>query len=99
MTTIVVLLSFPLKAKAEWYVIGHSDSGPIYLNDNSVYIQNELRTAEVRYVGFGRAVFVVNCDTNYYYIQSNEGRGKDYAAPGTVAGIVAEEVCDRYHRR
>ena len=93
---IFVACNFPSIARAEWYFIGDGEEGSIYLNDQSVYIKNDLRSAEVKYPGFGRAVFVINCDTYDYYLQSNYGESKNYATPGTVAGVIADEVCDNY---
>jgi hypothetical protein len=98
-TASVALLSFPLQAKAEWYPIGDGEKGPILMDDQSVYIKDDLRSAEVKYEGFGRATFVVNCRTYYYTLRSNYGPEEDRAAPGTVAGVIADEVCDRYSPR
>ncbi|NMG09826.1 hypothetical protein [Brasilonema sp. UFV-L1] len=95
--TSVIFLGFPLQARAEWSIIGYDDiERPIYINTDSIYIKGNLRSAEIRHAGFGRALFVVNCKTSDYYIQTNRGRTTGYAAPGTVSGIVAEEICENY---
>ncbi|MCF2149563.1 hypothetical protein IQ276_024655 [Desmonostoc muscorum LEGE 12446] len=97
-TAIAVALSFPLKARAEWYVVGYDDEdNPIYINDESVYIKGEIHGAEVKSKLFGRAIFVVNCETSNYYIQTNQGTREGYAAPGTVAGVIADEICEKYN--
>ncbi|QSJ16508.1 hypothetical protein JYQ62_33135 [Nostoc sp. UHCC 0702] len=94
---IAVTLAFPLKANAQWYVVGYDDrENPIYINDESVYIKGKLRGAEVRINSVGRAIFVVNCETSDYYLQSNQGKLQGYAEPGTVAGVLANEVCEKY---
>lgn len=98
-TTSVALLAFPLQAKAAWYEIGDGEQGPILMDDQSVYIKEDLRSAEVKYQGFGRATFVVNCQTYNYVIRGPHGTEEDRAAPGTVAGVIADEVCDRYNPR
>ncbi|MDF5707718.1 MAG: hypothetical protein PUP90_08550 [Nostoc sp. S4] len=98
MTAIAITLSFPLKAKAEWYVVGYDDEeNAIYINDESVYIKGEIHGAEVKTKLFGRAIFVVNCQTSNYYIQTNQGTREGYATPGTIAGVIADEICEKYH--
>ena len=93
----ILLFWLPLEAKAEWYVVGYSsDDFPIYIDNESVVIKGEVRSAKVEHNHFGPALFAVNCRTDEYYLQSNQGREKDYAAPGTVAGVMAEEICDEY---
>ncbi|KAB8319100.1 hypothetical protein SD81_009285 [Tolypothrix campylonemoides VB511288] len=99
-STTAVSLSFPLQAKAEWYIIGYdAQEYPIYMNSKSVFIKGNLRMVEIRDRKIGRAIFVVNCESSDYYIQTNQGRRKGYAVPGTVAGIIADEVCEKYYRR
>jgi hypothetical protein len=95
-STIAILLGFPPKAKAEWYPIADAEQGTVYMNDKSVMVKGSQRSAEVRYEEFGRAMFIVNCNTNTYYFQSNQGQDEGYAVPGTVGGIVLEEVCENY---
>jgi hypothetical protein len=98
LSAIAIAISFPLKAKAEWYVVGYDDEeNPIYVNNESVYIKGEIHGAEVKTKLFGRAIFVVNCQTSNYYIQSNQGTKEGYATPGTVAGVIVEEICERYN--
>ncbi|MUG92400.1 hypothetical protein F7734_07995 [Scytonema sp. UIC 10036] len=95
--TSAVVLGFPLQAKAGWLTIGYDDiQRPIYINSESVYIKGNLRGAEIRSATIGRALFVVNCSTNNYYIQTNRGKTTGYAAPGTVAGVIAAEICENY---
>ncbi len=97
-TAVATALSFPLEAKAEWYVVGYDDEeSPIYINDESIYIKGEVRGAEVKTKLLGRAIFVVNCQTSNYYVQSNQGKKEGYATPGTVAGVMAEEICEKYN--
>lgn len=100
-TSSVLFFCFPLKVKAEWYVIGYDDASnsPIYVEDESVRIKGKLRSAKVDYVNFGRALFVIDCKTDEYYLQSNQGRETNLAMPGTVAGVIAEEICDEYYIR
>lgn len=93
-----VLFGFCLEAKAEWYFVGNGQEGDIYMNNESVYIRDELRSAEVKYKGFGgRAVFIISCESYNYKLESNVGNDEGYAKPGTVAGVVADEVCDNYY--
>ncbi len=64
-----------------------------------MYIRGDLRSAEVKYKGFGRfrrVIMVINCDNYNYYLEGYQGSFRDYAKPGTVAGVVADEVCDNY---
>lgn len=86
-------------ALAEWYRIGDGERGPIYMNDESVYIKGDVRSAEVRYEAFGRALFIVNCQNSNYLVKTNQGEDEGYAAPGTVAGVIADEVCQNYSAR
>lgn len=99
-TCSVLLFCFPLKAKAEWYVIGYdSNNNPISMDNESVTINNNNgeRTGKVNYFRFGRALFIVNCSTENYYLQSNGAAPEQGSAiPGTVAGVIAEEICDEY---
>lgn len=73
-----------------------SDDYPIHMDNESVVIEGEVRSAKIDHNNFGRALFAVNCRTDEYYLQSNQGREKDYAVPGTIAGVIAEEICDEY---
>ncbi|MDZ4877012.1 MAG: hypothetical protein CLLPBCKN_006447 [Chroococcidiopsis cubana SAG 39.79] len=99
-TTGVIFLGFPLKVKAEWYVVGYDRYDyAVYMNDESVVAKGEIRRAEVRFEDTGRALFVINCETNSYYIQSNTGRREGYAEPGTIAGLLADEMCYKYRRK
>ena len=97
-TTLAIVLGFSLQAKAEWHYIGDGEQGDIYMNDESVYIKDDLRSAEIKYKGFeGRALFVISCNSYSYQLESNVGNDEGYAKPGTVAGVVADEVCDNYY--
>ncbi|GAB4539414.1 MAG: hypothetical protein Tsb0014_29800 [Pleurocapsa sp.] len=98
MTSSVLFFCFPQKVKAEWYVIGHdySSNSPIYLDNQSVFINGEVRSGKVDHVNFGRAIFTINCRTDEYYLQSNQGRERERAVPGTIAGVIAEEICSEY---
>lgn len=80
-------------AKAQWYPIGYGDRGIIYIKNESIYIEGNLRSAEVRYQSFGQGLFLVNCDTKDYLIKTNQGEEKGYIEPGTVAETIANEIC------
>jgi hypothetical protein len=80
-------------AKAEWYAISNSNLGQIYINDESIYIEGNIRSAEVRYQSFGQALFLVNCETKDYLIKTSEGEEKGYIEPGTISAIIADEIC------
>lgn len=81
-------------AKAQWYAIGYGDLGQIYVNHDSIYVEGNLRSAEVRYESFGQGLFLVNCETEDYLIKTNEGEEKGYIEPGTVPETIANEICN-----
>ena len=98
-SSILVNLILPSIARAEWVFLDNGKAGPVYLNNRSVYIRGNLRSAEVKYKGFGRfgrVIMVINCNNYNYYLESSYGSDRGYARPGTVGGIIADEVCDNY---